>query len=403
MKFLFKLSALILCLISSSSFAGETQVRGFGTLGAVQHDSDTLEFRRDLGLSSEKSDTWSLASDSILGIQVDHQFSEQWSAAGQLVYKNRVDQTLDNSLEWAYLRYSPDLLPITIRLGRTAPSVFMLSDYRNVGFAYLWARPPVEFYGPLAFDSIEGIDFSYTSYFEEAFFRARLTLGQVENNFLEKEIVIEASPMATTSLLWEIDQWKFHFGYAYLDINKTPSYFNPLIAQLELIEPFWPGASEIKDRLDIKGTKFNFYSAGVAYDSANWTAQAEINRIETEGSIFTSSQSAYISLGRRLGDWTIYSIAALSENTDEVYEAPIAPPPFTALRNFAQNDFSSVGMNQKSLGIGARWDMTNNTALKMQWDHVWLEPYGAGLWGTEVALSQKEQIDVISISLNFLF
>ena len=279
----------------------------------------------------------------------------------------------------------------------------MLSDYRNVGFAYLWARPPMEFYGPLACDYIDGFDVGYSTFFDETFFQMRFALGQIENNFVEKELVIEASPAVTASVLWEVDHWKLHAGYASIKVDKTPSYFNPIIENLELIEPFWPGANKIKERIDIKDTRFNYYSVGAAYDSSSWIAQAELNRIDTQDSIFTSSHSAYVSIGHRFDDWTLYAIAAIAENTNAIYQSPDAPPPFVPLRAVAQDNFDSIGTDQKSFGIGARWDTSNNTAIKMQWDRVSIKPFGAALWDTEHASSKEEKVDVISINLNFLF
>lgn len=403
MTSLFRLSTILVGLLATSVGASDTQIRGFATLGATYHDSDELRLRRDLSYDSAKADRWSFATDSILGIQVDRKFSDQWSAAGQLVYKDRLEQTLNKSIEWAYLRYTPNSLPITIRAGRTGADVFMLSEYRNVGFAYLWARPPMEFYGPLAFDYIDGIDVGYSTFLNDTFFQARFALGQVENSFVEEALVIEASPAVTASFLWEVDHWKFHTGYASINVDKTPSYFQPLIEQLELYEALWPGAAEIKERLDIKGSKFTYYSVGAAYDSTNWIAHAELNRIETSGGVFTSSHSAYISIGHRFDDWTLYSIAAIAENTEAIYLSPAAPPPLEPLRAIAQDDFNSIGTDQRSFGIGARWDLSNNTALKMQWDRVWVKPFGAALWDTDTALSKKEKVDVISINLNFLF
>lgn len=403
MNSFFKFSALLIWFFTTTALASDTQIRGFGTLGVFKHDADNLGYHRDMGLDSTDANSWSFSTDSILGVQVNHTLSDQWSLAGQLVYKNRLDYTFNNSVEWAFAKYTSDTLPLTVRIGRTGADVFMLSEYRNVGFAYLWARPPVEFYGPLAFDYIDGFDLSYNTFLNETFFQARFAFGSVENNFLEKELVIEASPAATTSFLWEVDNWKFHLGYAYIEVDSSPTFFNPLIEQLEQAEFFWPGAAEVKDQIDINGAKFDYYSAGFAYDSADWVAQAELSRIETEGSIFTSSHNAYISLGRRFDDWTVYSIAAISENTDEVYQAPAAPPPLEDLRNFAQRTFSSIAIDQRSFGIGARWDITNNTALKMQWDHIWIKPYGAGLWRENTPSAAKEEVDVISINLNFLF
>lgn len=59
-----------------------------------------------------------------------------------MVGRDRLDNTFENSVEWAFLkgRLFPKLI---VRAGRLGVDVFMLSEYRNIGFAYPWVRPPV--------------------------------------------------------------------------------------------------------------------------------------------------------------------------------------------------------------------------------------------------------------------
>lgn len=394
----------ISCLFSLPAFAIDADIRGFATIGAVKHDSQDLRFRRDISFEAEESNNWSFTQDTTIGIQVDKKLSDQWNISGQAVYKKRLENSLNRSIEWAYLHYNPGAgSPYSIRFGRIGTDVFMLSDYRNVGYAYPWVRPPMEFYGQLAFYHIDGGEIRYSTFLDDTFFQARLAAGVTENNFIEKEILFQVSPIITASLLWEKENWRFHLGSALVRLDSSPSIYDPLIYQLNIIEPLWPEAAEIKNRLDLQGKEFHYYSAGISYDSSDWFFQTELNFVGTQNNIITPSKSAYISLGYRFSDLLIYSLAAFTDNTEQIYQVPDTPPALLPVQALIQDSFNQTGLNQKSLSIGARWDISSNIALKAQWDRAWVKPHGSGLWAIDTTINKKEQVDIISINLNYLF
>ena len=126
---------------------GSTSISGFATIGLVQAGDEDYGFTRDLTRSGVFDQDNSVKQDSLLGIQLDSSFTQDWSATAQMVFRDRFDDSFEEHLEWAFVRYRAND-EWSFRVGRTVVDLFALSDYRNVGFAYLWARPPVEFYGP---------------------------------------------------------------------------------------------------------------------------------------------------------------------------------------------------------------------------------------------------------------
>ncbi|WP_415881684.1 hypothetical protein [Neptuniibacter sp. QD34_54] len=414
MKQIYYIFASLLLLFQSALLhADKTTVRGFSTIGLVKSNSgDELTFRRNLARTAEDSNAWSFKSDTTLGVQVDTILNDQWSASAQLVYKNRIDQSLENSIEWAYLRYhpSPDN-PFSYRIGRLGVDVFMLSEYRNVGYAYLWARPPIEFYSPLAFDYIDGADITYSTLLEESFFQARLTVGTTQNDFVYDDVTLKVSPAIATSLLWESDYWKLRLGYAHIELSDRVDFYEPLIDALNSSAPLWPDAASAANDLNLEGKKFDYYTVGLTYDNNQWIVQTEINQVKTKDNIFTSSHSGYISLGRRVGDYTLYGIGSIIENTDDINQVaavpdflpPLAQAQLTGLRTIVQDQYNQTGVDQKSLGLGVRWDVYHNTAIKFQWDRTWVKPHGAGLWAKDSSLVTDETVDTFSINVNFLF
>ena len=94
----------------------------------------------------------------------------------QAVLRQRSDQSSLAALEWAFvaLRPTPDW---TLRLGRINPDAFLLSDYRNVGFAYPWVRPEIGFYGTIPLYSITGGDLTRTWADGSTYWKAKLFAG----------------------------------------------------------------------------------------------------------------------------------------------------------------------------------------------------------------------------------
>lgn len=382
----------------------DISIRGFSTIGLTHSSNEHLGFRRNLARTSSDPDTWSFEPDSLVGIQVDADPSDQWHVSAQAVYKNRIEQSLDNSIEWAYVRYQPSInSPFSYRLGRLGVDVFMLSQYRNVGFAYLWARPPQEFYSPLGFDSINGADLTYAKIINDAYLQARLAIGVTKTKFNYNEAELDISPAIAASLLWEEGHWKTRLGYARIELDNSIELFAPVADALQQSSLFWPQATTIEKNLDLTGKVFDYYSFGLAYDNNTWIAQTEINLVESKDTIFTSSQSAYLSIGRRFGDLTLYGLGSMIENTDPIFSVPDAPAPLTLLQIQTQELYNSTGVEQKGLGIGVRWDLTSETALKFQWDRVWIKPHGSGLWGKELSNPEKERSDILSINLSYIF
>ncbi|TMP21651.1 hypothetical protein CWB99_24065, partial [Pseudoalteromonas rubra] len=83
------------------------------------------------------------------------QFNTQWGFTGQWVLKSHPDYSLGDVTQLAFLSYSPKP-NWTIKAGRTAFDLFMMSPYRNIGYAYTATHAPIEFYGLIPHRSIDG-------------------------------------------------------------------------------------------------------------------------------------------------------------------------------------------------------------------------------------------------------
>ena len=135
------------------------RISGFGTLGVVHAGEREADYTSSVFKANGAGATrrWSTDVDSRLGVQLDATLARHWSAVLQVVSEQGLDNTYRPRVEWANIKYqaTPEL---ALRVGRIALPVFLTADYRKVGYAYPWVRPPVEGYNVLPVTSSDGID-----------------------------------------------------------------------------------------------------------------------------------------------------------------------------------------------------------------------------------------------------
>lgn len=383
------------------------RLSGFGTIGLTQGGDEILGYRRDMSREGLFNDQWTFKTDSLLGLQLDAKLTDNLDAAVQLVARDRPDDSLEESLEWAFLRYriNPDLV---IRGGRMGVDMFMLSEYRNLGFAYLWARPPMEFYAPIAFDHYDGADITFSTPVGEGMLRAKLFGGVTQNTFTSQagNVEVDINPGFGASLAWESECWQARLGIASLEFDSSIDSVKQLGGALQMASGLgWPQAAGIAEDLESEGARLHYYSAGIAYDSHPWLVQSEISFIDSDYNVFLPLLSAYLSVGQRIGPVTIYGVGALARNTESRVKVPSAPPvpPLILLQRQTQGFYNLTPIDQHSLSLGMRWDIRYDLALKAQWDHTWIDEYGGGLWLQKTPLTDDRTMDTFSINLNFVF
>ncbi len=405
----------LLCLALSAPAGAEeaplgspVRLSGFATLGVV-HGDGGLSLLRDLSQPDTFHDGWSGRADSLLGVQMDAALSGDLHATAQLVLKERADPGLEQSLEWAFLRYRPTD-GLALRAGRLGLDLHLLSDYRNVGYAYLWQRPIPEFYGPLVVYHFDGVDATYARPLGAGVLQAKL-YGGVTSPVVpmgEQTAEVEFDAFAGGSLSYETDLWRLRFGYGHGRIGPEVDALKPLQQRLRdpAIAAAWPEAAGYADDISAKGKRFDFYSLGLAYDDDVWQVQAELGYMDSGWQRMQPATSAYLSLGRHMGAVTPYvALAAIRSEGDPETVTPPGGPGLDELYDTLRAFYQGAAFDQRTLTLGLRWDLRRDVALKLQWDHSWVKADGAGLWGWDDSIppTRDEQIDLLSASLNFVF
>lgn len=386
-------------------------VKGFGTAGVSGTDTDRIGFRRDIKQPSGVTDSWGFDTDSRMGLQLDADFTQSWHATIQWTARNNAGDFIEQNLDWAFLRWRP-IDDLDIRAGRLGFDVFMLSEYRNVGYAYLWIRPPHEFYAGLPVYHFDGVDIAKKFAVDEGNLTIKIFGGHSYN-----EIPIGSSDtddqsytVAGGKLAYEHGSWNARIGYNYSLNNLELTQLQPLLEALNSagVNAVWPDAQSLGQQIATKNKAVHFSSIGLAYDDGLWLAQMEASYIHSDLSVFPSVASGYFSAGRRFGKVTVYSLFGISESlhTRVTVSNPLVPvPAVVGLRNAADQVLNSDtnGVDEKSVSLGLRWDVHEHIALKTQWSHYWLGYNGAALWLTPVSGPTPDTVNVWSVGLDFVF
>jgi len=392
------------CLVAAAATAQTAspwRVSGYYTLGHAHVDSDTARgFARDQTQSQPSA--WAV--DSRLGLQLDGRLSPTLGVTAQAVLRQRVPDTpVAQSLEWAFVHWSPTP-DWQLRLGRTSPDLFLFADVRSVGVAYPWVRPSQEVYAWMPLQSVDGIDLARTWVGDDATWRLKLSYGHSASRVAAQDSGTPGDAhlhaVRTLSLTRETPSTRLKFSYlrARIDLSRAPVLLElgralgQVTAQTQALLPALAAeARTLRDGLAVN-VPTQYLALGGQHDEGDWQFTGEWSRIWGQ-SRQTNAQRHMLSLGRRLDAVTVFATLGRSRLTEPPLAAPfgwqaqlgpllgpVAAGQITALGVGSAQAGNLGRAGQRSVGIGARWDLRANLALKAQWDHVRVEQDGRSLW-----------------------
>lgn len=362
---------------------------GFGTLGATQTSSHDAEFVRDLSQPKGATNRLDGRVDSILGLQANWRLTPELEAVVQAVSRYRYDKTFKPEISWAYLKYDPTP-QISMRAGRLGTEFFMTADSRQVGYSYLTVRPPGDFFWYLPFYSINGADAALTLPVGENVLRGKVYYGYSEGSipYSEKQWNLDGSAMVGGYLEHQIGPWLLRASYANIRFNHDMPVEDILEANLPASQVAPSMAYLAADK-----TRSHYYSLGAIYDNGPWQLQIMLNKITQGSKIFQSSSAGYLLAGYRIGPVTPYLGFSWirTENRDN-------PPNAVAAAIMAESH-----ANQNTTIVGARWDLARNIALKAQWDAIRGERQSVFPFRNENGATWTGNMDVFSLTMDFVF
>jgi hypothetical protein len=378
---------------------------GFGTVGTVHSDERQADYTASVlkGDGAGRTSPWSGDVDSKLGGQLDLHIDPRWSAVLQVVTEQRLDYSYRPRVEWANLKYrvTPEL---ALRLGRIALPMFIAADYRKVGYAYPWVRTPLEVYGVLPLSNSDGADLSWQWNGEALRSTTQLFYGRT-NVPLYDGARLRGRGIAGVS--HTVEQGAFSARASIITARLSVSLFPELF---EALDGFGPQGRDIARRLRVDDKRASALSVGLNYDPGQWFVMSEAGRSKVDGYL-GSTRSAYLSGGWRHGNLTPY--ATWARVWGRLPDGPTALaldglPPAYAAGGAALNTALAAMMravpSQSTLGVGLRWDLAPNFALKLQHQRVTTRSGSRGMFINSVPDYQSGRTaQVTSAALDFVF
>jgi hypothetical protein len=346
---------------------------------------------------------WSADVDSRLGAQLDLKFDHRWSAVLQVVSEQGLYDTYRPRVEWANIKYqaTPEL---ALRIGRIALPMFLTADYRKIGYAYPWVRPPVETYGTVPITSSDGVDATWrwdagpVRNTSQVFYgQAKLPLGDTVHG--------RASGMVGFSNTsdWGALSVRANVVKAELTLDLVQPLFTAFDA-------FGPAGQDISRRFAVDHKHVDVVSIGANYDPGQWFVMAEAGRTHTN-SLLGATRSLYASAGWRIGPFTPYltwsRVRAADATHDPGLPLDALPAPYrgqAGLLNAGLNFVLATIPQQTSASAGLRWDVHTNIALKLQYDRVTPHDGSRGtLINTQPGFRSDHPADVVSLAFDFVY
>lgn len=382
---------------------------------------------------------WNMQIGSLFGIQALYTLNDKLSSQVQFVARGSEDFKV--SLELGFVEYRPTESS-SFRLGRLRPTIYRLSEYLDVGYAYPWVGPPAEMYGIFPYSAYQGVDYRYwtsagdwdfkinpyigfnegrdvitspkgafygidlQANYRDFIFRiglsnGRLTFvnGAVENNvdtLINGKDLIKNAPaelnLRQPGIFNLIDMASLALNQE-ANVTTDPAKKLRLLSEAQSLQAQkanYPVLSQ-----DGSSTDAQFLGAGITYDNGKWLIMAEISQATT-GSYISDSESGYISFGRRLGNMMPYLRWAMHRVTDTSVRPQYQDVQFTNPDNIMSSQTKIPALKNITVGeaysqaLGGTQAMTQGLRQTMQFLALEQKSFTLGLrWDLLSSLAIK--------------
>ncbi len=408
---------LLYALLCLSSFLGicaeRATISGFGNIGVVHSNSDTYRFRTDISRDNDNfEDSLDFSAISSLGIQADISLFQDFDLVTQLIYRGQKKSTLDNALSLAFLRYKP-APDWELRIGRTQLDLYLLTEYRDIGFAYPWAKIPTEVYAILPYRNLDGADFTYFKTHNDLDYRIKLFNGQSSSNIALDSENVELKIEDVMGVSFELSQfdWTLSLKHTQARTKNNISTMTGIIGGLQQIpDVIWPDKAAFINDFSLVNKKAYFSSAGLKYNLGPLTFLTELAHLESESSVVSAVNSGYVSTTYNFDKGQLFYTFAIAESKPSKFNDAVGiqrslPNQVEEIILAVNESFRVFSPNQQTHSLGVRYDLKDNIALKLQIDHTKIDPQGGALWSYQGmnTLAPKESFSTVFFSVSFTF
>jgi len=383
-----------------------SKLSGFGTAAVAHSSIRSADFTSSNNVPDGAgfSRRWDFKGDSVLGLQEDITVGETLSLAIQGIAQQNFDGNFKPKLNMAFAKWraTPE---ISLRAGRLMLPVFLISDYRNVGYSQVTLRPPSDLYRQFGFNHFDGIDGAWTRPFGSVATKSHLYLGTIAN---VNEV---GGQKGQVKRLWGFDETididSVTARFSYLSARRLSVHSTGLDEYFGLVRdgapegalgegsPAVAGDPALASRYRPVGKTTDYTSAGLSYDPGNWFVTSEVGYL-SQTSVIPSRKIAYVTGGVRLGKWTPYLM--VSKIKPRAATSPTGNPLVDALLS------SETPVGERIAAAGVRWDALKSVDLKLEIANVKPDTGSSGqLTNVQSAYRLGSAYNLLSASLDFVF
>lgn len=433
-------AALLVCMSAQADYTspdGKFRMSGFGTVGVAKTNNDHAIFNYP-GQGGGATKDYSIHPDSKIAIQGTQTFSNTVSATAQIMTKYDADGEYIPKFEWAFAKWraTPGL---NIRVGRMGAPYFMVSDFRDVGYANTPVRPNLDVYGQVPVSSFDGLDVSYQFAVGSATLTSTLWTGNSKADFANTltsngapsaPVTIDIKGTVGLNILAEFDNGlSVRLGHAGGKLTVGAPTTNQLLTAAQQLRAAGLSAADQAgvNALLTKDSKASFSGIGLAYDNNNIVLSTEFTKRRNEKGVVADTTGWYVLGGYRLGSLLPYLSVSRVKVDDPNGVAPTFASAGTVVTNSGGTLLSAVQqlvagtrasyntqkLTQRTVSAGVRWDAMAGLAVKAQFDHIRKPADSVGMFlvpdaAREVATGQpfvgnSKNINVVTLSVDFVF
>lgn len=407
------------CLATCASAQAEDsglRLSGFGTIGAVRTSTDDVDFVTpgQPGDGATKAG-FSFSPDTKLGVQADYRVNSMFSATLQVLTKENGKGNWNPSPEWAFVK--AQITPsISARVGRMGAPFFMISDFRDVNYANLWVRPPLEVYGQVPINNFDGADLSYKTDIGSTTLTSTVFAGPSIAYYEQSKIKLSNQVGFNTTA--EIGgNLTLRLGYVRnklsIDNDRLPAVSAAYRALAPAAIAGGLSSSDLlyfADQVATQKARSSFLGLGATWDQGNWILSGEFTKRRSD-SYVPDTTGWYASVGYRVGKFTPFvylSRTQIDSQPANPIPADVSAGGYTAAMRTASAYGTAIldsgNIAQKSAALGVRWDAFKNTAIKAQVESIKPDsPTGLMFDSTSTANVRGKRINVLSLSVDFVF
>lgn len=407
------------CLATCASAQAEDsglRLSGFGTIGAVRTSTDDVDFVTpgQPGDGATKAG-FSFSPDTKLGVQADYRVNSMFSATLQVLTKENGKGNWNPSPEWAFVK--AQITPsISARVGRMGAPFFMISDFRDVNYANLWVRPPLEVYGQVPINNFDGADLSYKTDIGSTTLTSTVFAGPSIAYYEQSKIKLSNQVGFNTTA--EIGgNLTVRLGYARSKLSIDSDQLPAVSAAYRALAPaaIAGGLSSndllyFADQIATQKARSSFLGLGATWDQGDWILSGEFTKRRSD-SYVPDTTGWYASVGYRVGKFTPFAYLSRTQ-IDSQPANPIPANVSAGGYTVSMRTASAYGtaildsgnIAQKSVALGVRWDAFKNTAIKAQVESLKPESSTGLMYdSTSTANVRDKRINVLSLSVDFVF